>query len=149
MRDEAKFKAKFDALPKQRELKDLSVTEMQQLAELLGVEVKSLEDHRTIATTADPYADETGEEPWYAEDAWAAAERKKVKALEAKYDAASTKSEAASEQSSTAYAVYEEAWQAAIASARKRMLAEGWTPPPAQPETTEEASDSIEAVASL
>lgn len=149
MRDEAKFKAKFDALPKQRELKDLSETEMQKLAGLLGVEVKSLEDHRTIATTADPYADETGEEPWYAEDAWAAAERKKVKALEAKYDAASTKSEAASEQSSTAYAAYEAAWQAAVDAARKRMLAEGWTPPPVKPEPTEEASDSIEAVASL
>lgn len=149
MSDEAKFKAKFDALPKQRELKDLSEAEMQQLAGLLGVEVKSLEDHRTIATTADPYADETGEEPWYAEDAWATAERKKVKALEAKYDAASTKSEVASEQSSTAYAAYEAAWQAAVDTARKRMLAEGWTPPPAEPEPTEEASDSIEAVASL
>jgi Uncharacterized protein conserved in bacteria (DUF2059) len=149
MGDEAKFKAKFEELPKQRELKDLSETEMQQLAGLLGVEVKSLEDHRTIATTVDPYAEETGEEPWYAEDAWAAAERKKVKALEAKYDAASSKSEAASEQSSTAYAAYEAAWQTAINAARKRMLAEGWTPPAAEPEPTEEASDSIEAVASL
>lgn len=128
MGDEAKFKAKFDALPKQRELKDLSETEMQQLAGLLGVELKALEDHRTIATTADPYADETGEEPWYAEDTWAGAERKKVKALEAKYDAASTKSEAATELSSTAYATYEKAWQAAVDGARKRMLAEGWTP---------------------
>ncbi len=54
MRDEAKFKAKFDALPKQRELKDLSQIEMEQLAGLLGVEVKTLEDHRTIATTTDP-----------------------------------------------------------------------------------------------
>jgi len=149
MGDEAKFKAKFEELPKQRELKDLSESEMQRLASLLGVEVKSLEDHRTIAGAVDPYADETGEEPWYAEDAWAAAERKKVKALETKYDVASTKSEAASEQSSTAYAAYEAAWQAAVAAARKRILAEGWTPPPIEPEATEEAADSIEAVASL
>jgi Uncharacterized protein conserved in bacteria (DUF2059) len=149
MGDEAKFKAKFEELPKQRELKDLSENEMQRLASLLGVEVKSLEDHRTIADAVDPYADETGEEPWYAEDAWAAAERKKVKALETKYDVASTKSEAASEQSSTAYAAYEAAWQAAVAAARKRILAEGWTPPPIEPEATEEAADSIEAVASL
>jgi Uncharacterized protein conserved in bacteria (DUF2059) len=147
MGDEAKFKAKFEELPKQRELKDLSETEMQQLAGLLGVEVKSLEDHRTIATTADPHADETGEEPWYAEDAWATAERKKVKALETKYNAASTKSEAASEQSSAAYDVYEKAWQAAVDAARKRMLAEGWTPPPA--ESTEESADAIDAVAAL
>jgi Uncharacterized protein conserved in bacteria (DUF2059) len=149
MRDEAKFKAKFDALPKQRELKDLSEAEMQELAGLLGVQVKALEDHRTIATTADPYADETGEEPWYAEDAWASAERKKVKALEAKYDAASTKSEAASEQSSNAYAAYEAAWQAAVDAARKRTLAEGWTPPPAPSETTEDSADAVEAVAAL
>lgn len=149
MADEAKFKAKFDALPKQRELKDLSDAEMQQLAAALGVEVKALEDHRTLASAVDPYADETGEEPWYAEDAWAAAERKKVKALEAKYDAASTKSEAASEQSSAAYAVYEEAWQAAVDAARKRMLAEGWTPPPAPSETTDDNADAIEAVAAV
>ena len=149
MSDEAKFKAKFDALPKQRELKDLSEAEMQQLAGLLGVEVKSLEDHRTLAGAVDPYADETGEEPWYAEDAWAAAERKKVKALEAKYNAASTRSEVATTQTSSAYEVYEKAWQAAVAAARKRMLAEGWTPPPIESETTEEADDSIEAVASL
>lgn len=146
MGDEAKFKAMFEALPKQRELKDLSAAEMEQLASLLGVEIKSLEDHRTIATTADPYADETGDEPWYAEDAWAATERKKVKALEAKYDAASAKSEAASEKSSTAYAAYEEAWQAAIDAARKRMLAEGWTPPPAPSETTEDAAEAVAAI---
>jgi hypothetical protein len=132
MRDETKFKAKIEALPKQRELKDLSDTEMQQLAGLLSVDVATLEAHRTI----DPYADETGEEPWYAEDAWAAAERKKVKALEAKYDAAYARSEAAYKQSTSAYEVYENAWQVAVDAARKRMLAEGWTPPPAEPETT-------------
>lgn len=149
MSDEAKFKAKFDALPKQRELKDLTETEMQQLAGLLGVEVKSLEDHRTLAGTVDPTAEETGEEPWYAEDAWAAGELKQVKALETKYNAANAKSEKAAEQSSAADAVYEQAWQAAVDAARKRMLADGWTPPPVEPEPTEEAADSMEAVASL
>lgn len=149
MADEAKFKAKFDALPKQRELKDLSDAEMQQLAGLLGVEVKALEDHRTIVTTADPYADETGEEPWYAEDAWGSAERKNVKALEAKYDSANAKSEVASEQSSAAYAAYEAAWQAAVDAARKRMLADGWTPQPTPSETTEDSADAVEAVAAL
>ena len=143
--DEAKFKAKFEDLPKQRELKDLSEAEMQQLAGLLSVEVKALEEHRTTATTVDPYADETGDEPWYAEDAWAAAQRKKVKALEAKYDSASTKSDAASELSTAAYAKYEEAWQAAVDAARKRMLAEGWTPPPAPSETSDTTEDSTSA----
>lgn len=149
MGDEAKFKAKFEELPKQRELKDLSDSEMEQLAGLLGVEVKSLEDHRTLAGAVDPTAEETGDEPWYAEDAWAAAERKRVKALETKYNIANAKSETAAEQSSAAYAVYEQAWQAAVDAARKRMLAEGWTPQTAEPEPTEEEADSIEAVASL
>ncbi len=149
MGDERKFKAKFDELPKQRELTDLSETEMQQLAGLLGVEVNSLEDHRTLTDAVDTTAEETGEEPWYAEEAWVAAERKKVKALEVKYNAANARSETAAEQSSAAYAVYEQAWQAAVDAARKRMRAEGWTPPPVEPEPTEEAAESIEAVASL
>lgn len=149
MGDEAKFKAKFEELPKQRELKDLSDAEMAELAKQLGVSVKSLEDHRLIVTIADPYANETGEEPWYVEDNWSAAERKNVKALEAKYDALSTRSEEASAQSSAAYDIYEKAWQAAVDAARKRTLAEGWTPTPAEPETTEGAADSVEAVASL
>jgi len=143
--NEAKFKAKFEDLPKQRELKDLSESEMQQLAGLLSVEVKALEEHRAVVTTVDPYADETGDEPWYAEDAWAASQRKKVKALEAKYDAASTKSDAASELSTAAYAKYEEAWQAAVDAARKRMLAEGWTPPPAPSETSDTTEDPTSA----
>ncbi len=149
MSDESKVKEKFEALPKQRELKDLSDAELQQLAQLLGVEVKSLEDHRTLASVVDPSADEIGDEPWYEEDSWDASDRKKVKALEAKYDAASARSAAATEQTSSIYQVYEEAWQAAIDAARKRMLAEGWTPPPAEPEATDEAADSIEAVASF
>lgn len=147
--DEAKYKAKFDALPKQRGLKDLSNVEMQQLAAALGVEVKTLEDHRTLADAVDPYANETGAEPWYAEDAWAAAERKKVKALEAEYNLANAKSETASEQTSAAYQVYEKAWQAAVDAARHRLLAEGWTPPTASPETTEDSADTVEAVTAL
>jgi hypothetical protein len=160
---EAEFMAKLKELPEQRELKDLSETEMQQLAGLLGVEVKALEEHRTIAmeddtdvdeAAKDPWADETGEEPWYTEDAWAAAERKKVEALEAKYDSVNTKSEAvyakfeaASELTSAAYDAYKAAKQTAVDAARKRMLAEGWTPPPAPSETTEESADAAEAVA--
>ena len=146
MGDEAKFKAKFDELPKQRELKDLSGAEMQQLAQLLGVDVGSLEDHKLLASAVDPYAEETGEEPWYAEDSWNAGERKKVKALEAKYDAASTRSASATESATAAYDIYEKGRQAAIDAARKRMLAEGWTPPPADPEPTDDAIDAVAAL---
>ena len=147
MTDEAKFKAKFEELPKQRELKDLSEAEMQQLAQLLGIPVKSLEDHRVLASAVDPYADETGEEPWYAEDSWDAGERKKVKSLQAKYDALNSKSEDASAQASAGYNVYETAWKKAIFEARARVIAGGWTPPPATPES-EELPDT-EAVTSL
>jgi hypothetical protein len=149
MSDEAKFKAKFEELPKQRELKDLSEAEMQELAQLLGVQVNALEYHRVLATAVDPHAEETGDEPWYAEDSWGDAERKNVKALEAKYDSATSRSEDASAQASSAYEVYEKAWQAAVDAARARMLAEGWTPPPAPSETTDDSADAIEAVAAL
>ncbi len=149
MGDEEKFKAKFEELPKQRELKDLSGAELQQLAGLLGVETKALEDHRTLASAVDPYADEVGDEPWYAEDAWAAAERKKVKALETKYNTLNRRYEDAHTQATSAYETYEMAWQAAVDAARKRMLAEGWTPPPAPSETTDETADAIEAIAAL
>ena len=149
MGDEAKLKAKFEELPKQRELKDLSAAEMQQLAQLLGVEVQALEDHRTLATAVDPAAQESGDEPWYAEDSWNAKARKNVKALESKYDAATNRSETAAEQVSSAYEVYEKAWKSAIDEARKRMLADGWTPPPADPETTDDSATVEESVASI
>jgi Uncharacterized protein conserved in bacteria (DUF2059) len=139
MSDEAKFKAKFDALPKQRELKDLSETEMQQLAGLLGVEIKTLEDHRKIATATEPLIEETGDEPWYSEENWTSANRKKAAKLAQTYNAASDKS-------SAAYSALEEAQANAIDEARERMLAEGWTPAPAPSETTE---DAVEAVAAL
>ncbi|WP_373474614.1 DUF2059 domain-containing protein [Sphingorhabdus sp.] len=100
-------------------------------------------------TGEDPYAEETGDEPWYAEGAWTETERKKVKALEAKYDAADSKMEVASanfealvELSSTASDAYYAARQTAIDAARKRMLAEGWTPPPAPSETTEDSASA-------
>jgi hypothetical protein len=43
---------------------------------------------------ADPYANETGEEPWYNEYNWTPAQRKKVNALNDIYSAASEKSDA-------------------------------------------------------
>lgn len=142
MGDEAKFKAKFEEIPKQRELKDLSEAEMQQLAVLLGVEIKTLEDHRTIATATEPLVEETGDEPWYSEDSWTPANRKKAAKLAEIYNAASDKS-------SAAFSALEEAQTNAIDEARKRMLAKGWTPSPIEPETTEDSADAVEAVAAL
>ena len=132
MGDEAKLKAKFEELPKQRELKDLSEAELQQLAGLLGVEVKSLENHRVLASAVDSFADETGEEPWYAEDSWNAGERKKVKSLEAKYDASNVRYENANLETTAAYGVYETEKKKAIGTARTRYLADGWRPAPVE-----------------
>jgi hypothetical protein len=122
MGDKAKFEAKFAELPKKRTLADLNETEMQELAKQLGVTVKSLEDHKLIATETDPHATEAGTEPWYSEEAWAAGARKEVKALEAKYDSLNAQSEAAATRSSEAYETYEKACRCcAQAHARRRL----------------------------
>jgi hypothetical protein len=71
---------------------------------------------------ADPFANETGEEPWHSEDSWTASERKNVSKLGDAFTKASEKSE-------TAFAVYEETRNKAINAARQRLLAGGWTPP--------------------
>lgn len=88
-----------------------------------------------------PFANETGEEPWYQEANWNPVERKKVKALESKYNSLGAKSEAAGEKAEAAYSVLDEAQSAVIDEARKRYLADGWKPAPAEaPMTTDEAS---------
>lgn len=69
------------------------------------------------------YPEETGDEPWYAQDNWKTAERKKATKLAAAY-------EAASEKSGAAYAALEEVQMSAIDEARKRYLADGWKPAP-------------------
>lgn len=69
------------------------------------------------------YPAETGDEPWYNEDNWKPANRKKATKLSSVY-------EAASEKSGTAYSALEEAQMNAIDEARTRYLAEGWQPDP-------------------
>lgn len=135
--DQANLKAKFDALPKQRELKDLSETELQQLAGLLGVEVQALQDHRDGAATASTHTPETGEEPWYAEENWQPAARSKATKLSDAYMKANEKSDAA-------YAAYEDAQVTAIDEARQRFLAQGWKPEPApeEPMAAEDIPDN-------
>jgi Uncharacterized protein conserved in bacteria (DUF2059) len=67
--------------------------------------------------TADPYANETGDEPWYNEESWTPAQRKKVGAL-------STKSEDASEKQSVAYDAYQSEYDKAVAAARDKLKAD-------------------------
>jgi hypothetical protein len=73
------------------------------------------------ATTAD--ANETGEEPWYIEDNWTSANRKKAAKLSDAFVKANTKSEAV-------YTAFDEAQNDAIDEARTRYMAEGWKPDP-------------------
>lgn len=145
MGKEAEFKAKFDALPKEKKLSDLSADELKKLAKLLGASVQSLEEHRDLlaaATDADypsiedvgtdvaglP-AGETGDEPWYLDSNWASADRRKTETLGKDYDALSAKTDAAFEKSNAAYKAWEEARAAAIEAARAKYKAEGWQAP--------------------
>ena len=85
----------------------------------------SAADAAEDAAVGGSYPEETGEEPWYLEDNWKPAERKKVTKLSAAY-------ETASEKSGAAYSAFEEAQMSAIDEARKRYLADGWKPAPAE-----------------
>jgi hypothetical protein len=69
------------------------------------------------------YPEETGDEPWYNEDNWKPANRKKATKLSGVY-------EAASEKSGAAYSAFEEVQMSAIDEARQRYLADGWKPDP-------------------
>jgi hypothetical protein len=77
----------------------------------------------TEAEAGIPYAEETGDEPWYSEDNWKPANQKKAAKLSKTYDAAS-------EKSGAAYSALEEAQATAINEARQRYLADGWKAEP-------------------
>ncbi|MDZ7587655.1 MAG: DUF2059 domain-containing protein [Parasphingorhabdus sp.] len=62
----------------------------------------------------DAIAEETGEEPWYDQQNWTAAQRKQSARLEARYNAAS-------EKSSVAYDAWDATYQAAVSAARERL----------------------------
>jgi hypothetical protein len=89
------------------------------------------------ADEASPYADETGDEPWYQEDNWAKADR-------AKADAAFKKRDKAETASSAAYSVWSEAFEKAVGNARDKYKAEGWKPAP----VVDTSTDASEAAAS-
>ena len=129
-------------LPKERTLTDLTDAEMAALAKLLNVEPIKLEEQRVVmsaettavdaaaagadavadeAAEVSPFSEETGEEPWYDEANWAAADKKKV-------NAAFKKREKAETTSSSAYSIWSEAFEAAVAKSRDKYKAEGWKP---------------------
>jgi hypothetical protein len=69
------------------------------------------------AAAADPYANETGDEPWYSEENWTPAQRKRITALNAK-------SEAAGEKQTVAYDAYQSEYDKVVASARDKLKAD-------------------------
>lgn len=87
----------------------------------------------------DTYPTETGGEPWYEEDNWTPANRKKSARLSEAYQAASQKSE-------TTYAAFEQIQMDAIDEARKRYLANGWKPDPTAPVASEEKPMALEDI---
>jgi hypothetical protein len=74
-------------------------------------------DGAADAAATDPYANETGEEPWYSEDNWTPAQRKKVNVLNDKYNTAS-------EKSTASYDAYQSEYDKAVASARDKLKAD-------------------------
>ena len=67
--------------------------------------------------TANPYANETGDEPWYVEGSWTPAQRKIVTALNNKYNAASDKS-------TEAFTAYDSEYNKAVDAARAKLKPE-------------------------
>lgn len=122
-------------IPPAKTLNDLSAKEKDSLAQLLGTSADklsafgavetSIEPHDATADAiteeADPFANESGEEPWWDRSNWEKEDQKKMTDLESKMLKASEQSEAAS----TASLDFE---TAVMLRVRKRFLANGWTP---------------------
>jgi hypothetical protein len=124
--------AKMKALPKPRNISDLNEAELDKLAGLLGTTTDMLKEHSSMAYTADtppaafasddPFANETGEEPWWDRGNWSEAERRKIVDLEIKsYNAA--------EQADTAALAYTDYETEVMKRLRDRYIKQGWTPP--------------------
>jgi hypothetical protein len=135
--DKEMIKASFGMMPKVMEAMPAIMKKVEaataHLPPMAKTEQEAAADAAIAAATGDdsPYANETGDEPWYNEDNWQPVSQKKTAKLSKTYDAAS-------EKSGAAYAAFEEAQMAAIDEARQRYLADGWKPEPARPIAAED-----------
>ena len=139
MGSESDFKAKMEALPKERQLSDLSDAELTRLAGLLGTSVDAIKEHRDMSATTDDYSDDAamaaadaaaaaaGEAvdaavdsygPWYERENWSDADREQVEKLEAASD--------------TAANAFLQAQQDAIDAARDRLEVTDVAAPPTE-----------------
>jgi hypothetical protein len=158
--DGPEIEATVKKLPDAKNLTELTDAEMSKLASLTGIKLETLQENKknwgavdeaaeaateaaseagdaaaTVAeaAAADPYADETGEEPWYDDSNWSKSVRANVAKLSKAHDVAS-------EKSSAAYGKWEAAYNAAIAASREKFKAEGWKPEASSGEAAAEAA---------
>ena len=128
-------------IPLGKTLSDLSAKEKDSLAKLLGTTADKLSTFDAVETSiepydaatdaaadamtenADPFANESGEEPWWDRTNWDKADQKKIADLE-------SKSDALTEQSSTASQAYLDFETEVMLRVRDRFLANGWKPEP-------------------
>jgi hypothetical protein len=78
-------------------------------------------DSATIAAAKDPFANESGTEPWWDRDNWDKADQKKIADLE-------SKANTLAEQSETTTAAYLKFETEVMLRMRERYLANGWKP---------------------
>lgn len=129
------------AIPPAKTLSDLTAKEKDSLATLLGTTADKLSAYGAVETAAedaaytssadaatdaaavdaDPFANESGTEPWWDRDNWDKADQSKITDLERKADALDEQSTAASQ----AYLDFE---TEVMLRLRERYLAKGWKP---------------------
>ncbi len=130
---------KMKAIPPGKKLSDLKPAEMESLAKLLGTTTSQLKKHAESsmdfaepaeaadampaddAAVDDPFANESGTEPWWDRENWDAADRQQMEELEAKADAL----QAQSSEATNAFLEFE---TQAMLRVRERYRANGWKP---------------------
>lgn len=132
----AEIEKAMAAIPPAKTLSDLSAKEKDSLAKLLGTTADKLSAFGAVETAADdaayaatdtaavdtdPFANESGTEPWWDRDNWDKADQSKIADLESKADALGEQSTAASQ----AYLDFE---TEVMLRLRERYLAKGWKP---------------------
>ena len=133
---EKEIEKAMTAIPPAKTLGDLTAKEKASLAKLLGTTADQLSELPAIETsiapndaaadamqdrTEDPFASESGTEPWWNRDNWDAADQTKIADLES----AANASAEASEATSAAYLDFE---TQVMLRLRERYLAKGWKP---------------------
>ncbi|MFC4291255.1 hypothetical protein ACFOWX_02380 [Sphingorhabdus arenilitoris] len=149
--------AGMEELSKSKTTLDLTETEIQKLAGLMGVTVEALNEGKEYLTVADadvategaeavaaaedadadPAAYETGEEPWYDSDNWTKSENAALTKLSEAHDKAS-------EKSSAAYEAWETEYNRLVAAYREKYKAQGWQPEAAEADPATEAAAEVE-----